>query len=230
MEYISASRIKTLTECKKMFYHKYVLEDLVDEDSPFAQLGTAIHKVLEIYRPNPTMPKKSMIGIFHKEFNPPPRYDWLKKDGYRMIWKMDMSKIVLGELLSVELEFEEEIDGVVYRGIIDKVERVDDEIVVTDYKTNKEAKPEIYYPQLAIYDLVVSKLYPGFKRRHELLYLRHNKSIPIVFPEQQILETKEVTQNVNSFVLENANDPSAWPRLDKKEKCCAYCPLAKSCW
>lgn len=229
MEYISASRIKLLLECKKKFYHRYVTGKLEDESGPHAQLGTAIHKVLEIYRENPSLTKQQLIGILNKNFDAKAE-QFLFKEGCRMIWKLDPRQIFLGELVGVEKEFEEVIEGIPVRGIIDKIEKVGDEFVVTDYKTNKKVEPTDYHHQLALYDVVMEKLYPGTQRRYELFYVRHGQSVEMKFSPEQAEQMIGSVTRIMHYVKENAENPAEFPKLPNRAPMCRYCPLQNSCW
>lgn len=230
----SASRIKTLNTCKRQFYHTYITESIRDEeDGPFAILGTAIHTALEAYRLNPKMPKQSkkgpsIIGEFDKAFTLG-RKHFLYMEGIKILQQLDYSKVIVGELIGVEEKFDTEIFGYRVRGMIDKIERVDDTIVVTDYKTNKSIEPETYITQLAIYDEIIKQRYPNLQRKHELFYVRHNRVLPFQFKEEndalrQILETSA------NIVESCGDDESKWPQLKKKAPLCNYCPLKDTCW
>lgn len=231
MEYLSASRLKLLSECKKQFYHRYIAEDLVIPDNAFSEMGTAIHYALEKFRENyPKMEKKQLIGIYNQTFNPDSKWSWLKKQGFASLWKLDLNKVVLGELVAVEHPFDFKLDGVSIRGIIDKIELVDDTIVITDYKTNKAIEPEKYFPQLAMYDLAMEQEFPNSKREYELFYVRHNKVVPFRFSEDFHKQTHETAHSVVKYVKENREDISVWTKTAKKESMCNFCPLVKSCW
>jgi ATP-dependent helicase/nuclease subunit B len=228
--YFSASRLKTLSECKKRFYHQYIVKDLPEETSPFAQMGDAIHKVLEVWRKNPEMSRKQLVGMYAGLFKPDKEWDWLRRQGFHLIWKLDQKRIFLGELVGCEIEFETEINGINFKGIIDKVEKVDDIYIVTDYKTNKSIEPELYYHQLGVYDIAMEHMYPSTNRRYELFYLRHNKVVPLTFNDGFHEKMHEKIASTYTTIMENAGDVSFWPQLEKRAPACSYCPLSKACW
>jgi RecB family exonuclease len=233
MEYLSASRLKLLSECKKKFYHQYILKDLPYVSSPFAEMGTAAHEALELYRKHyPEMSRKELVQVFKAKFNPDPDFGWLVSQGSRMLYKLDLNKVVLGELVDVEYPFEIDIDGLTVKGVIDKIEYIaeTDTLVVTDYKTNKAIEPDKYFTQIAVYDMVMENIFPDSKKEYELFYLRHNKVIPFKFSDGFHKQTQEAAHNVATYVVENENDSGAWTKMEKQDPMCKYCPLAQSCW
>jgi len=230
LEYYSASRIKSLSECKKYFYHRYVVRDLKDESSPYADLGTALHSVLEEWRPNPKNDIKGLITEYSKHMSKKDN-EWIYNEGRRILLYLDLEKLVRGELVSVELAFEETIQGYPLVGIIDKVERLDDgTFLVTDYKSNKKMEPEDYLPQLAVYDLAMEHLYPGSKRIMALYYLRHNKEFKFSFTEETRTRILKSFEKAKVSVAQHHDNPMFWEKMPKKGKNCSYCPLKKECW
>lgn len=230
LDYISASKIKTLQDCKKLFYHTYIAKDLPEtEDGIYAQLGSGLHKVLEVWRHDPSLTRREMVGIFRENF-PPGKDHYLFKEACGMIYDLDLKKIKRGDLIATEKEFETEISGVKVKGVIDKLEKVGNKILVTDYKTNKQIEPAEYIHQLAIYDAIVEQWYPDIEREHELLYLRHNKSVAFTFTDIGRQNLVGILNTVNEMVDKNAENKLAWPKINTKAKQCSYCPFAKECW
>lgn len=231
MNELSASRIKVLDDCKLLFYRKYIVKDLPEDlGSPFADMGKAVHKALEVYRQNPAITRKELIAIFDADFKPTKSHEFLIKEGRSVLYRLDFNKVVIGELISVEFTFEEKFGNVLIRGVVDKMEYVDDTIVITDYKTNKEIEPEHYLHQLAIYDLAMERLYPGIKRKFELFYVRHNKVVPFEFLPDYWKKTDIAVTRTIQMITENQDNPSKWPKLKEKKPVCSYCPLIKQCW
>lgn len=232
LEYLSASRIKTLSDCKKLFYHQYILQAFEDEpDSPFAQLGSALHEVLEEWRPEPSkFTRKDLVDMFADRFPPGPKH-FLFKEGRRILWQLHLKRLMPGELLEVEQEFEMEAHGHKLKGVIDKVEKLPDgSLLITDYKSNKDVLPKQYLMQVSIYDLALEELYPGSDRQFELYYLRHNKSVPFKFDSTSRDKTVTILESVENIVAKNYDNKSAWPKLNKQDKVCTFCPLKKECW
>ena len=230
LEYYSASRIKSLSDCKKYFYHRYVKKDLVDESSPYAQLGTALHSVLEVWRPNPTTDMKWMVNEYNKHMSKKD-FPWIYSEGRQILLNLQLKKLIRGELVQVELGFEETIQGYPIVGYIDKVERLEDgTLLVTDYKSNKKMETIDYLPQLAVYDLAMEHLYPGSKRIMALHYLRYNKEHQFSFTEETRTRILDSFENAKVSVAEHHDNPMFWEKMPKKGKNCSYCPMKKECW
>ena len=240
MKYISASRIKMISECKKQFYHNYIVGDIEIPDNPFSEFGTAMHETLEEFRKDSSLSRRDLVGIFCSKFKPPEEFKWMIKRGCSTIYKLSANRIFLGELVGLEIPFEVDIDGITLRGVIDKVEKVytadkdgcksGEKLIITDYKTNMSMKPEKYYPQLAVYDLAAEQLWPGSDREFELFYVCHGKSFPFSFRENFSDQTLTTVKNVVSYIKENQDDSTVWTKMKKKDSLCQYCPLYKTCW
>jgi ATP-dependent exoDNAse (exonuclease V) beta subunit len=228
---LSASRVKSLTECKRKFYHQYIIKDLPFEGNAFTDLGTAIHDVLENWRHDPSLSKADLIGDFTQRFKPTSNFSWLVNDGYKIISNVSPKKVFLGKLVGTEVGFEETYDDDLFvRGFIDKVEEVNGEIVITDYKTNRKIEPNLYHHQIAVYDLAASRLYPDMPKRYELYYVRHDKVVPIRIRKDFHKETEKSLHNVRQYVEDNKENPLVWDKLKKRSYICKYCPLADKCW
>ena len=229
LEYYSASRIKSISDCKKYFYHRYVLKDMKDESNPYAKLGTALHSVLEEWRPEPTADVKTLVASYKKHMDKDNA--WVYSDGRRILMNLNLNKLICGELVGVELAFEETIEGFPIVGVIDKVEKLEDgTLLVTDYKSNQKMETVEYLPQLAVYDLAMEHLYPGSKRIMSLFYLRYNKEFRFSFTEETRKRILKSFESTRVAVFEKHDDPTFWEKMPSKGKNCSYCPLQKECW
>lgn len=226
----SASRVKTLNDCQKLFYHKYILQDLLDDDGPYAMLGTALHKVLEIWRPNPTLSRREMVGLFNQHF-PLGNKHYLFKEGCSIIYGLETNRLIRGDLVSTEFEFDLTFNGRPVKGIIDKIERTgENKLLVTDYKSNKTIVPEEYIHQLAIYDAALEQKFPGTEREHELYFLRFNKSVPFKFTKESWDKVDTIFASIDNLIVENQDKPGNWAQLPTQTKVCSFCPLKSECW
>lgn len=228
--YHSASRIKTLNECKKYFHAKYIANSIKEEeDSPYAILGSALHEALELWRKNPTT-RKELIALYDSKFTLGRKHR-LYIEGIVICQELNLKDIVRGTLIETEKEFEFEWEGHKIKAVIDKIEQLaDGSYLVTDYKSNKEIQAEEYIHQLALYDIAMETYYPNSVRTHELYYLRHSKSVPFRFTEENLVTMKNMLIKTETMINENADNPSAWPKLLKEAPKCKYCALAKTCW
>ena len=227
----SASKLKLLDDCRHLYYPKYILKDLKDADAgPFALLGKALHKVLEEYRKNPTMSRNELQRQFAEAFPLQPT-NFLYKEGLQILHNIKLRNVVRGELISVEWEFEEAVEDVVIRGIVDKIEKIgENKILVTDYKSNKAINAIEYIPQLALYDLVLSKRFPDIERVHELFYLRFNRTLTFSFDDTMRKKIWKKLQSAHTYINENHDTALMWPKRLQQDKICSFCPLSKTCW
>jgi len=97
---------------------------------------------------------------------------------------------------AAELAFSVELAGShSLSGRIDRVDVLPDEkLEVIDYKTSRRMQPVTVLerdPQLAIYRMAASKLYPGFEITTALFFLLHDYQMTIGQTEQFLAETKE---------------------------------------
>lgn len=228
--YTSASRLKTLSECKKYFHAKYIAQGIEEEeDSPYAVLGSALHEALEDWRKNPTT-RKDLVALYDSKFTLGRKHR-LYIEGIVICQELNLKDIVRGQLVETEKEFEFEWQGHKIKAVIDKIELLEDgSYLITDYKSNKEIKAEEYIHQLALYDIAMETVYPNSARTHELYYLRHSKSVPFKFTEANLVTMHDMLTKTEKLINENADNLSAWPKLPKEAPKCKYCVLSQSCW
>jgi len=236
-EYLSPTQIKTLHTCKKLFYHRYIIRDLPYEETPFAVLGKAVHKALEIYRPKHNqMNKLDVIREFKKAFSYYEqrnrqnggtfKRDYFVKEGTRILYGLDYNKVVLGELVGVEIEFYKPVFGYPMKGVIDKLEKVGNTYVVTDYKTDKEQNPKEHIMQMAIYSEYIHQyIDKNAKITTEIFWLRANKITKFEFVPNENKMAKTIVETTAKMVNENHDNEAAWPQLRQKIPVCKYCPL-----
>lgn len=228
--YHSASRLKTLAECKKYFHAKYIARSIQEEeDSPYAILGSALHEALEEWRKNPTT-RKDLIALYDKKFTLGRKHR-LYIEGIVICQELNLKDIVRGTLIETEKEFEFEWEGHKIKAVIDKIEQLEDgTYLVTDYKSNKDINAEEYIHQLALYDVAMEVHYPNSERLYELYYLRHSKSVPFKFSDSNFTTMNDMLTKTENLINENADNLSAWPKLSKEMPKCKYCVLSPTCW
>lgn len=228
MKRVSASAIKTYKDCKKLFYHTYVVKDerVAFSSNIFSDLGSAVHTALELWRPTgdtSAIGRAQLIAHFKALLEGQPLY----KQGLVMLYNLDLKALAPGELITTEYRFQTTVNGVPVAGIVDKIEDCGDHILVTDYKTNKEIKKHEYEHQLAVYDTCLKQ---EIDRPivHELFYVRHNKSLKFTFPER----TSTIVGNVVKSLFEDAQNEDVlhWRKRKTMGKPCTFCPLKKECW
>ena len=102
-----------------------------------------------------------------------------------------------------EWDFIVDIDGTLVRGSIDLWFKKNDEFVIVDYKTDKDARPEAYAPQLALYGMAIERAFGKRPVRAILHFLRSNRviEVPLDYDVNALLVQLRNAQDALSFDL-----------------------------
>lgn len=239
-EYVSVSRLKTFQTCPKQFWFRYVKRDKGDDgDDTAARFGTVMHAALEdvfawVMREEfaGIIPEELLIDAFRKHWTE----SGLTDTGYYNEG-ISLCRSYLGrnpsidhfDLLAVEQEFTIEYEGVRFFGFIDRAERgEDDEVIVTDYKTNRmlyEREDLATDIQASIYIYVAKQLWPwASKVSFGFEMLRHAT-------RQRTERTSEELEAAMMFAVDTAKQTEraaqTWPA--KVNTLCPWCNNRKSC-
>ena len=194
MEHISAfspSGSATFEQCPKQWYFKYVAK-LPDPKGEDAVLGTFTHSVLELLLQEPpdnrTKAKAKAIAreIWPEVENDPDfialslsdvqalefrKRSWTAIEG---LWELEHPQSV--EVASTELEVKVELSSIPFRGFIDRVEREDGSLVITDYKSGKAPSKRFEddkLQQVLLYAAALEQLDGHRPKRARLLFLNN---------------------------------------------------------
>jgi len=198
MEHISAfspSSSSTFQQCPKQWYFKYIAK-LPDPKGEDAVLGTFTHSVLELLLQEPANNRsKDRAKEIAREIWPGVENDpdfialrlsdtealefrkrsWIAIEG---LWELEQPQDILVD--STELEVRVEINDIPFRGYIDRVEKEDDGLVITDYKSGKapyKRFEEDKLQQVLLYAAALEQLNGSRPKRARLLFLNNrNKS------------------------------------------------------
>jgi len=110
-------------------------------------------------------------------------------------------------------------------GKFDRVDLVDDKLVLIDYKTGKykENKQEDNQFQLDFYEYLLSKIYPKFKTAKKVLfYLKENK----IAEEKNNKDLNKVEEKILNYADVIKNDKEFKP---KRNSLCNYCGYQEIC-
>lgn len=244
---MSATRIGTFLQCKLKYWYNYV-DRLPKVPSPAFRLGIAVHESLElagqIWKKKEKFTKTDKKKIIDEYIEVSIREGiedpTIHKEGIKLVSQrledFDHGKIIaLEKTFGYNDETSEQIitdEGVELIGAIDKTLELDeDTLLIVDYKTSKTA-PTVYQlkedPQLSIYNLAASKLWPNYKRiilsldmlRSDILYTYRTEAEKVEFSEylkvmhdQMVaLKKKDAKALLNIFC----------PWCDYKEYCDKY--------
>lgn len=164
MRALSASSLKTYRRCPQQWKFRYV-DGLEEEDKPFFNLGTAVHAALETFhdgRVAAPAPVEEMLQAFHEAFDPdaygsPEEAERRRADGVKMVEDFHRKHAPDFEpALAIEKFLTFEVEGVTFRGYIDRIDKVDDDrIRIVDYKTGRSFDLDRVRtdPQLTLYQI-----------------------------------------------------------------------------
>ncbi len=244
---LSATRINTFLQCIQKYWFQYV-EHLPKVRPPAFRLGVAVHEALELAgqiwleKEKFTKADKKKILDKYVEGSVSEGIDDLAihKEGYELV-KARINDFDIGKILSLEKTFgyaEEGSldimtkDGVHLIGAIDKAIEIDEEtLLIVDYKTSKTTPTPDQLrtdPQLSIYDLAATVIWPDYKRiilsldmlKGEMVYtyrtpeerMEFSEYLKTMYDQMVSLKKKDVRPRLNIFC----------PWCDYKEYCDEY--------
>ncbi len=160
-------------------------------------------------------------------------FDWIRRDGARQV--ANFVNIVWPTLARLEYLQHEEYESFYLQNIrvnvkVDYTTRSKDgKIVVTDWKTGREVRPDDGNVQLAVYGLWASSKYevPLKQVRVEVAYLRTGRSFPLALGEDLVRNAREAVMAGAAEVLA-AETLEDFPTDPEPEKCTS-CKFASIC-
>lgn len=164
MRTLSATSLSTYRRCPQQWKLKYV-DGLPEEDKPFFNLGTAVHAALETFydrRVASPAPREEVLEAFRREFDPAAygsdeEAARRRADGVKMVEEFyDKHAGRFEPALAVEKRLSFDVEGVGFRGYVDRIDKVSDErIRVVDYKTGGSFDLDRVRtdPQLTLYQI-----------------------------------------------------------------------------
>ena len=143
----SASSLKQFLECKRMYYLNHILKIKEHELSlkpKGYELGNIIHETLEEYYKQEERTYEQLLFIFNKKRS---ENSFLNLD--LEIWKRKLEEFVNLEknrfeegfqIQDLEKPFLINFNGIKLRGTIDRIDKLNDDLYVLDYKTSSNLK------------------------------------------------------------------------------------------
>jgi len=165
---LSASKVDTFLGCRRLFRYRYVSMPFTPEENKHFAVGNVAHHTLELFHDtSPGLPKDRMrqayVAAHAKQTK---KNSVLTHKDYIDIRNMMKSYLdVFGNdtpnILFKETYFSVTVGDVCINGRADRVDLVDDSVVIVDYKTNSKPMPlkDAYESvQLPTYALWLSRL------------------------------------------------------------------------
>ncbi|WP_305863502.1 PD-(D/E)XK nuclease family protein [Aliarcobacter butzleri] len=136
----SATSFKNFLECKRRFYLQYILkinEHTISLKPKGYELGDIIHSILEDYYSKDNKNSIEELFLKYKSSNPFLTLDlevWKKK--LLNFYEFDKQRLRNREIIMIEKEFNCSFNNINIKGIIDRVDKFEDNYEVIDYKTS----------------------------------------------------------------------------------------------
>ena len=242
-KHLSPSSASSYRECARRWKFRYV-DRLPDPPGEPAVTGTFAHMVLEKLMQEPvenrTVGRAKTLAreLWPKMENSRDyrgldlndeaslKFRWNGWKAIEGLWDLEDPREV--RVASTEQDVRVEINGVPFRGIIDRVDETDDGLVVTDYKSGKAPSERFssnYATQMLLYAAALTELEGRKPAKAQLLYLG-----------QKVVEVEITDDNLAEAVNELR---STW--LAIMESCislefeattgplCGWCPFVAQC-
>ncbi|WRB43552.1 PD-(D/E)XK nuclease family protein [Helicobacter pylori] len=231
----SASSLNAFLTCKRRFYYHYMKrfkESPKDENN--SAVGSLLHELLkEAYEKdkNPYALEERLIWLLETRENitPKERLDTLialkKIQAFYLKEKERFNAKI--KILDLEKSFETTIQGVAFKGRIDRIDKTaDNEIILLDYKFKSDLKEIAQIStdyQMAIYACALKNL--GYKEPIKAFFYDLRKG--------ELLEEDELTLQAKMDYLEFSLIPKLKQEIDFEKtleaKDCEYCSFKDMC-
>ncbi len=230
----SASSLNAFLTCKRRFYYHYMKrfkESPKDENN--SAVGSLLHELLkEAYEKdkNPYALEERLIWLLEtrKNITPKERLDTLialkKIQAFYLKEKERFNTKI--KILDLEKSFETIIQGVIFKGRIDRIDKTaDNEIILLDYKFKNDLKLDNISTdyQMAIYAFALKNL--GYKEPIKAFFYDLRKG--------ELLEEDELILQAKMDHLEFSLIPKLKQEIDFEKtlevKDCEYCSFKDMC-
>jgi RecB family exonuclease len=207
---LSATRVKMYLTCPRQFRYKYV-EEIPGDLTGALAFGQVIHQVLRNigqWSLSHGEPLNESVALYEFSrlweeivYRESPRF----KDDEEMVSYSALAKLILIGFIEAhrekplpilleypfEIPLKDEGSGREYliRGIIDRVDQVEDGLVIVDYKTGKRKPSQKQLSedvQLTIYALAAQRLFKQQVKQVVYYHLRDQTTFPVLLEEERL--------------------------------------------
>lgn len=246
---LSASKVDCFYGCKRQFRYRYLQKPFPEPPVPWFLIGNIAHYALEMFYKNKHQQetskkkqKKALTGYFREAIEKYKakshiRSGLITKENIADIRKMLKDYLVIlpnveGVTEHTEQYFNIDIDGVEVSGKADRIDRLNDEYLVVDYKTSKKAKFDPESVQLPTYAIWLMQRFniPLDQMKGQYYYLRHlTKKSGIGIQDFPITEKAvEDTKKKYQYVRDAINNED-FEYTKNTEHYCFTCPYKTLC-
>lgn len=274
----SPTALGTYVECPLRYYYNYVLDvekpEALQEDLDASQLGSGVHKALEVIyskymgRPVESQGLKAALAdlprlmqdafeeLYSHGRSSDGRNRFLYSVGESQVRSLLQKEIALIEggarieIVALEKEISMPLSaGVNVKGFVDRIDRVDGVLRVTDYKTGRVLDEDIAvsradlddgkpmprkWLQLMCYALIYNHLYPSDEAIvagiHPLGNFQSGVRMATIDGSEKIFppDLADFRQRLEALTTE-IMDPARCFDVPEKPVGCGYCPAASFC-
>lgn len=246
-KHFSPSSINTYLKCPREYFYKYILDLEPKDGNPDSfSFGTAVHAACEyavryakehgIYPP-----KEEFIKAFKSELDNQPMSSFQQREinevrGEKALDKyyVQLCATPVSMLYAVEEKIELNIDGINFKGIIDRIDKNSDgTFTIYDYKTGSAKSEKIicpngeyesYYNQIGLYKYYFEKSTGKTVKETTFIYPEEpDKNLTLNLLDEDCEEIKQKFQKAISNIRTYKFEPTY------NESACKYCPYSVFC-
>ncbi len=239
---LSPSAAGTFDQCPRRWRFRYI-ENRAEPSGEAALVGTFAHRVLELLLTEDpahrtierardlareTWPETAARDDFAElDLDPAAEKEFRWKGWYAIegLWRLEDPATI--DVHSTEQRVEVELDGVPFVGVIDRVERASDGLVVSDYKSGRPPRPRFRddkLRQVLLYAAALAEL-DAAPTRARLLYLG-TTVIEVDVSDETMAEATTVLRSTWDKVLDACEHDTFEPQTGPL---CGWCPHLLDC-
>jgi putative RecB family exonuclease len=240
---LSPSRVESFTTCPMAFRFSSI-ERIAEPPAPHLTKGSLVHRALELLYVVPPHDRdrdatESAFDTAWAEYLVHPDLTGLGfDDGQLAAFRADARRLTLGYLqmedpakvraVGLELRLEAEIDELVVRGIIDRLDILDDgSLVVNDYKTGRSPGPAYRQQRLGGVHLYAMMCEQVLGRRPDvvrLLYVGNGDVVEAPVTAQSVRFVTSRTTAVHKAIAQACRTGTFAPRTGPLCASCSFKP------
>lgn len=242
-KHLSPSSASSYRECARRWKFRYV-DRLPDPPGEAAVTGTFAHMVLEKLMQEPvehrtvdrakelareawpTMENSRDYRSLDLDENASRNFRWNGWKAIEGLWELeDPGKV---RVAATEQDVRVEINGVPFRGIIDRVDETDDGLVVTDYKSGKAPSERFssnYATQMLLYAAALTELEGCKPAKAQLLYLGQ-KVVEVEITDENLAEAVDELRTTWLAIMESCISQEFEASVGAL---CGWCPFVAQC-
>ncbi|WP_419316328.1 PD-(D/E)XK nuclease family protein [Aliarcobacter butzleri] len=227
----SATSFKNFLECKRRFYLQYILkinEHTISLKPKGYELGDIIHSILEDYYSKDNKNSIEELFLKYKSSNPFLTLDlevWKKK--LLNFYEFDKQRLKNREIIMIEKEFNCSFNNINIKGIIDRVDKFEDNYEVIDYKTSSTLSVDTLKTyeksvdfQLEFYHIALQQLF----KNSNIKAFYYDLNDCLLKEEVAIQEKLELLSSKFDELKELSKNEINFSKCEDKSNClyCAY--------